>query len=59
MIYPLSRIIRELSGVWALKASDLIFTGTPAGVGPVFSGDVLRVESPQLASAEWRFVAAV
>jgi len=54
MIYPLTRIIRELSGVWTLLPGDLIFTGTPAGVGPLVSGDVLAVESPLLGSASWR-----
>jgi fumarylpyruvate hydrolase len=29
--------------LWALQPGDLIFTGTPEGVGPVVSGD--RVEA--------------
>ncbi|UCD12001.1 MAG: fumarylacetoacetate hydrolase family protein [Nitrospinaceae bacterium] len=55
MIYPLGRIIRELSKVWMLRPGDLIFTGTPAGVGPLSPGDTLRVESPVLKAASWRF----
>jgi 2-keto-4-pentenoate hydratase/2-oxohepta-3-ene-1,7-dioic acid hydratase in catechol pathway len=55
MIYPVNRIIHELSGVWKLLPGDLIYTGTPAGVGALASGDVLEVESPVLAGASWRF----
>ena len=28
--------------VWVLYPGDLIYTGTPAGVGPVVSGDTLK-----------------
>ena len=30
------------SGYFVLQPGDLIFTGTPAGVGPVVPGDVLE-----------------
>jgi fumarylpyruvate hydrolase len=33
--------IEHLSGLFALVPGDLIYTGTPAGVGPVERGDVL------------------
>ncbi|MBU0751960.1 MAG: fumarylacetoacetate hydrolase family protein [Gammaproteobacteria bacterium] len=39
MIWPVAEIIAELSGLFELAAGDLIFTGTPAGVGPVRRGD--------------------
>ena len=39
MIWPVAEIIAELSGLFELVAGDLIFTGTPAGVGPVRRGD--------------------
>ncbi len=42
MIWPLPDIIRHLSEMVALAPGDLIFTGTPAGVGPVVSGDSLE-----------------
>lgn len=41
MIWPVAAIIAELSGLFELVAGDLIFTGTPAGVGPVRRGDQL------------------
>ncbi len=39
MIWSAREIIAHLSRSWALKPGDLIFTGTPAGVGPVVPGD--------------------
>jgi fumarylpyruvate hydrolase len=41
MIFSTSEIIHELSKLFELKAGDLIFTGTPAGVGAVGPGDRL------------------
>jgi fumarylpyruvate hydrolase len=44
MIWEVDEIIVELSKYFELKQGDLIFTGTPAGVGAVQAGDQLRVE---------------
>ncbi len=41
MIYPIHEVISYLSKFFTLQQGDLIFTGTPAGVGPVAVGDVL------------------
>lgn len=42
MIFSFDRIIAYVSGFMTLKTGDLIFTGTPAGVGPVKIGDHLE-----------------
>ena len=42
MIWDVPHIIAALSQLYGLKAGDLIFTGTPAGVGPVQPGDRLE-----------------
>lgn len=42
LIWPLPDIIAFLSELFVLKPGDLIYTGTPAGVGPVEPGDRLR-----------------
>jgi len=44
MIFPVSRLIRFLAGIMTLMPGDLIATGTPSGVGPLVSGDVVEVE---------------
>lgn len=41
-IWPVPALIAQLSRLFALRAGDLIFTGTPAGVGPVQVGDTLH-----------------
>jgi len=42
MIWNVEEIIAALSTYVELAAGDLIFTGTPAGVGPIRRGDVVR-----------------
>ncbi|MFM1895992.1 MAG: hypothetical protein RLZZ385_1066 [Pseudomonadota bacterium] len=42
MIWSVPEVIAELSTYYRLRAGDLIFTGTPAGVGRVVAGDVLE-----------------
>lgn len=42
MIWPVADIIANLSGYVTLLPGDLIFTGTPAGVGKVERGDRLE-----------------
>ncbi len=41
MVWPIAELIAEVSRYIKLEAGDLIFTGTPAGVGPVHIGDEL------------------
>ena len=55
MIFPVGQVLAYLSQVFTLQAGDLIFTGTPPGVGfarkpPVFlkAGDVVEVEIERL-----------
>lgn len=42
MLFSISKIIEEVSKYFTLKQGDLIFTGTPAGVGPLHTGDLLE-----------------
>ena len=42
MIWSVPEMIEHLSGLFELKAGDVIFSGTPAGVGPVKKGDTLE-----------------
>jgi fumarylpyruvate hydrolase len=41
MIWSVPEIVAELSTLFELAPGDLVFTGTPAGVGPVQRGDSL------------------
>jgi len=42
MIYGLSQIIESITEYFSLYPDDLIYTGTPAGVGPTHQGDVFE-----------------
>ena len=42
LIWSVPEIIAYLSGLFTLAPGDLIYTGTPAGVGAVERGDVMR-----------------
>ena len=42
LVWSVAEIIAHLSGFYHLGPGDLIFTGTPAGVGPVLPGDRLE-----------------
>ncbi len=42
MSYSIDQIIAYISRYFTLKIGDVIFTGTPAGVGPVAKNDRLR-----------------
>ncbi|HEY3054889.1 MAG TPA: fumarylacetoacetate hydrolase family protein [Thermoanaerobaculia bacterium] len=44
MIFPCDFLIEFISSVMTLCPGDVILTGTPAGVGPLVSGDVVEVE---------------
>jgi fumarylpyruvate hydrolase len=41
LIWNVSETIEQLSAAWTLQPGDLIFTGTPEGVGAVVRGDTL------------------
>lgn len=43
MIFPLIEQIAYLSAIYGLQAGDLVFTGTPAGVGELAQGDELQL----------------
>ncbi len=42
MIFSVDKLISYISRFMTLKTGDLIFTGTPSGVGPVAIGDTLE-----------------
>ncbi|WBQ13882.1 fumarylacetoacetate hydrolase family protein [Hyphomonadaceae bacterium BL14] len=48
MIWSSAEILSHLSALFDLAAGDLVFTGTPAGVGPVSIGDTLDARAGDL-----------
>lgn len=52
LIWNVAETIEHLSAAWTLQAGDLIYTGTPEGVGAVLAGDVLVGEVAGLGKLE-------
>lgn len=44
MVFPAARLIAHISAVMTLEPGDVILTGTPSGVGPLWAGDTVEVE---------------
>lgn len=44
MVFSVTQLIAFISSVMSLEPGDIIFTGTPAGVGPLKPGDSVEVE---------------
>ena len=53
MLYSVARQISILSQTWALEPGDIIYTGTPKGVGPLKAGDSITLESASIGRFEW------
>ncbi len=53
MLFPVDQLVEILSRTWRLLPGDLIYTGTPPGVGPVAPGDTITIGSPQFGEYEW------
>lgn len=53
MMFPIPHLVHTLSGIWKLMEGDLIFTGTPSGVGPLQPGDRVTLHSDLLGTFEW------
>lgn len=53
MIFSLPTLITYLQQNFPLQPGDWILTGTPAGVGPLQSGDTLKAQIPGKLEASW------
>jgi fumarylpyruvate hydrolase len=52
LIWSVPEIIAHLSGYYRLEPGDVIYTGTPDGVGPVVAGDYIEADIEGVASLE-------
>ena len=48
LIYPVAEIVSYMSQAITLLPGDVILTGTPSGVGPIYPGDRVEIEVPQV-----------
>ena len=54
LVYDVHKLIEYASSFYTLHPGDIIFTGTPEGVGPVKPGDVLSCEIESVGKADIR-----
>lgn len=53
MMVGIAELVSVVSRTWRLLPGDLIFTGTPEGVGPLQAGQTLTLSGPGLVGARW------
>lgn len=57
LVWSVPEILHELSKLYALRAGDVVFMGTPAGVGPLQVGDTFEATLDGIATRTGRIVA--
>lgn len=58
MLFSCTALLEFLARYWRPVEGDIVFTGTPAGVGPVLPGDTLRLGGAAFGEFEWHCGAA-
>ena len=53
MLFPITSILAFLSSRWRLLPGDLVYTGTPAGVGPLRPGDRIEISAEPIGTFGW------
>jgi 2-keto-4-pentenoate hydratase/2-oxohepta-3-ene-1,7-dioic acid hydratase in catechol pathway len=46
MVFSIPSLLAYISRIMTLEPGDLVATGTPSGVGPLVSGDIVEIEIP-------------
>lgn len=57
MLLDIPGQLLALARVWKLRKGDLVYTGTPAGVGPLERGDTIEVSGELLGTFSWKVAA--
>ena len=53
MLFPIARVVEFLAARFSLRRGDLVFTGTPEGVGPLVPGDNIELASSFTGRSAW------
>jgi 2-keto-4-pentenoate hydratase/2-oxohepta-3-ene-1,7-dioic acid hydratase in catechol pathway len=53
MLFQVPEILAYASNIFTLEPGDLLFTGTPSGVGPIRPGDRIEVKIERVGRARW------
>jgi 2-keto-4-pentenoate hydratase/2-oxohepta-3-ene-1,7-dioic acid hydratase in catechol pathway len=53
MIFSIPELILFIGRIWSFIPGDMIYTGTPSGVGAIHPGDKIVIKSEQLGLFKW------
>lgn len=56
MIFNIPKLLVEVAKIWKLLPGDIIYTGTPSGVGSMNIGDTIEIESSITGTFSWKIV---
>ena len=56
MLFSIPVLIVELSRIWLLRPGDVIYTGTPPGIGPLKAGDTVEAFSEKIGTFAWKII---
>jgi len=56
MLFTIKYLLKHISSIWNFKVDDLIFTGTPVGVGELFLGDKITLKSTLKHNETWTII---
>ncbi|MBN2187909.1 MAG: fumarylacetoacetate hydrolase family protein [Chitinispirillaceae bacterium] len=56
MLFSIPDLIVVLGKVWLLRPGDVVYTGTPPGIGPLRAGDTIQAFSDRVGTFEWKIV---
>jgi 2-keto-4-pentenoate hydratase/2-oxohepta-3-ene-1,7-dioic acid hydratase in catechol pathway len=56
MVFSIPKLLIEVGNVWKLLPGDIIYTGTPSGVGSMNIGDTIEIESSITDPFSWKIV---
>ena len=57
MIFSVEQLLIAISAVWELREGDLVYTGTPSGVGPLRIGDRISIHCDRVGEFAWNMIA--
>lgn len=57
MLFSFTELLLAIDAAWKLRDGDLVFTGTPAGVGTLRIGDRISIDCDMTGAFEWQIVA--
>lgn len=53
MLFTVPELLAFASGIFTLEPGDLLFTGTPSGVGPIHTGDEIEAAIERIGRVRW------